>query len=187
IPASKENEFIEAVKEVIPNFTVGTPDNEKSALGPLISKKQFDRVQGYIQKGMDEGATLAVGGPGKPDGLEKGYYVKPTVLTNVKNDKTIAQEEIFGPVMSILTYDTLEEAIEIANDTLYGLTGYVIEEDSRTLIKGASSIREVRIEANKAPSDIAALFSGYKKTGNGRDWKDYGIEEYLEVKTVLEV
>src|SRR5699024_3304900 len=125
IPASKENEFIEAVKEVIPNFTVGTPDNEKSALGPLISKKQFDRVQGYIQKGMDEGATLAVGGPGKPDGLEKGYYVKPTVFTNVKNDMTIAQEEIFGPVMSILTYDTLEEAIEIANDTVYGLGGYV--------------------------------------------------------------
>src|SRR5699024_10324626 len=186
-PASKENEFIEAVKEVIPNITVGTPDNEKSALGPLISKKQFDRVQGYIQKGMDEGATLAVGGPGKPDGLEKGYYVKPTVFTNVKNDMTIAQEEIFGPVMSILTYDTLEEAIEIANDTVYGLAGYVIGEDSANIRKVASSIRAGRIEVNKAPADFGAPFGGYKQSGNGREWGDYGIEEYLEVKSVLGV
>src|SRR5699024_4059182 len=178
--AYKENEFIEAVKEVIPNLTVGTPDKEKSALGPLISKKQFDRLQGYIQKGMDEGATLAVGGPGKPDGLEKGYYVKPTVFTNVKNDMTIAQEEIFGPVMSILTYDTLEEAIEIANDTVYGLVGYVIGEDSANIRKVASSIRAGRIEVNKAPADFGAPSGGHKESGNARERGGCGIEGYLE-------
>src|SRR5699024_2161346 len=117
IPALKQEEFIEAVKKLLPNFKVGTPNQEKSRLGPLISQKQFDRVQGYIQKGIDEGATLAIGGLGKPAELEKGYYVKPTVFTNVKNEMTIAQEEIFGPVMSVITYDSLDEAIEIANDT----------------------------------------------------------------------
>src|SRR5699024_9683542 len=158
------------VKEGIPNFTVGKTDSEKSAREQLNSKKQFDRVQGYINIVMDEGATLAVGGPGKPDGLEKGYYEKPTVFTNVKNDMTIAKEEIYGPVMSILTYDTLEEAIEIANDTVYGLAGYVIGEDSANIRKVASSIRAGRIEVNKAPADFGAQFGGYKQSGNGREW-----------------
>src|SRR5699024_1792669 len=168
-------------------FTVGTPDNEKSALGPLISKKQFDRVQGYIQKGMDEGATLAVGGPGKPDGLEKGYYVKPTVFTNVKNDMTIAQEEIFGPVMSILTYDTLAEAIEIANDTGPRFAGDVSGGHAANIAQVAASIRAGTLEVDKAPADFGAPFGGYKQSGNGREWGDYGIEEYLEVTSVLGV
>ena len=185
IPASKEDEFIRAVQEILDEIEVGPPEDKASALGPLISKDQFDRVQGYIQKGIDEGATLAVGGLGKPEGLETGYYVNPTVFADVKNDMTIAQEEIFGPVMSIITYDTLDEAIEIANDTIYGLAGYVIGNDSEKLKKVASSIRAGRITVNKAPSDYSAPFGGYKQSGIGREWGDYGIEEYLEVKSIV--
>lgn len=185
IPASKKDEFIKAVKEVLADIKVGPPENETSKLGPLISQDQFDRVQGYIQKGIDEGAILAVGGLGKPEGLETGYYVKPTVFTDVENHMTIAQEEIFGPVMSVITYDTLDEAIEIANDTIYGLAGYVIGNDSETLKKVASSIRAGRITVNKAPSDYSAPFGGFKQSGIGREWGDYGIEEYLEVKSIV--
>ena len=185
VPASKQDEFVEAIKEILPSFKVGSPHNEDSALGPLISEQQFDRVQGYIQKGMDEGASLVGGGLGKPAGLEKGYYVKPTVFTNVSNDMTIAQEEIFGPVMSIISYETLDEAIEIANDTIYGLAGYVIGEDQEKLKKVASSIRAGRITVNKGASDYSAPFGGYKQSGIGREWGDYGIEEYLEIKSVL--
>ena len=185
IPASKKDEFIKAVKEVLADIKVGPPENETSRLGPLISQDQFDRVQNYIQKGIDEGATLSMGGLGKPEGLETGYYVKPTVFTDVKNEMTIAQEEIFGPVMSVITYDNLDEAIEIANDTIYGLAGYVIGNDSETLKKVASSIRAGRITVNKAPSDYSAPFGGFKQSGIGREWGDYGIEEYLEVKSIV--
>ena len=185
VPAAKKDAFIKAVKEILSDIKVGPPEKETSKLGPLISQDQFDRVQGYIQKGIDEGATLSVGGLGKPEGLETGYYVKPTVFTDVKNEMTIAQEEIFGPVMSVITYDTLDEAIEIANDTIYGLAGYVIGNDSETLKKVASSIRAGRITVNKAPSDYSAPFGGYKQSGIGREWGDYGIEEYLEIKSIV--
>ena len=185
IPASKKDAFVKAVKEVLTDIKVGPPENETSRLGPLISQDQFDRVQNYIQKGIDEGATLSMGGLGKPEGLETGYYVKPTVFTDVENHMTIAQEEIFGPVMSVITYDTLDEAIEIANDTIYGLAGYVIGNDSETLKKVASSIRAGRITVNKAPSDYSAPFGGFKQSGIGREWGDYGIEEYLEVKSIV--
>ncbi len=185
VPAAKKDAFIKAVKEILADIKVGPPEKETSKLGPLISQDQFDRVQGYIQKGIDEGATLSVGGLGKPEGLETGYYVKPTVFTDVKNEMTIAQEEIFGPVMSVITYDTLDEAIEIANDTIYGLAGYVIGNDSETLKKVASSIRAGRITVNKAPSDYSAPFGGYKQSGIGREWGDYGIEEYLEIKSIV--
>src|SRR5690625_403527 len=185
VPASKQDEVVEAIKEILPSFKVGSPHNEDSALGPLIAEQQFDRVQGYIQKGIDEGATLVGGGLGKPAGLEEGYYVKPTVFMNVSNDMTIAQEEIFGPVMSIISYETLDEAIEIANDTIYGLAGYVIGEDQEKLKKVASSIRAGRITVNKGASDYSAPFGGYKQSGIGREWGDYGIEEYLEIKSVL--
>lgn len=185
IPTNKQSAFIEAVKEQMTRFKVGSPLNEESALGPLISKQQFDRVQGYIQKGMDEGATLTLGGLGKPAGLETGYYVKPTVFTDVRNDMTIAQEEIFGPVMSVITYNDLDEAIEIANDTVYGLAGYVIGKDEEQLKKVASSIRAGRITVNKGGTDYSAPFGGYKQSGVGREWGSYGIEEYLEVKSIL--
>ena len=185
IPSSKEEEFIKAVEEVIANIEVGSPENESSTLGPLISEQQFDRVQSYIQKGIDEGATLTAGGLGKPNGLETGYYVKPTVFTNVRNNMTIAQEEIFGPVMSVLTYDTLDEAIEIANDTIYGLAGYVLGNNEEKLKKVASSIRAGRIAVNNGSNDYSAPFGGYKQSGIGREWGDYGIEEYLEVKSIV--
>ncbi|HET7577657.1 MAG TPA: aldehyde dehydrogenase family protein [Bacillales bacterium] len=185
IPESKHDEFIEAVKEVLPKFPVGDPQDGNTFLGPLVSEKQYHRVQGYIEKGIEEGATLVAGGTGKPDGLEKGYYVKPTVFADVKNDMVIAQEEIFGPVMSIITYKDLEEAIEIANDTVYGLAGYVVGEDNETVQKVASSIRAGRIVVNKAPADYSAPFGGYKQSGVGREWGDYGIEEYLEIKSIV--
>lgn len=185
VPESKHDEFIEAVKEVLPKFPVGDPQDGNTFLGPLVSEKQYHRVQGYIEKGIEEGATLVAGGTGKPEGLEKGYYVKPTVFSNVKNDMVIAQEEIFGPVMSILTYKDLDEAIEIANDTVYGLAGYVVGEDAKTVEKVASSIRAGRIVINKAPADYSAPFGGYKQSGVGREWGDYGIEEYLEIKSIV--
>lgn len=185
IPSSKEEEFIKAVEEVIANIEAGSPENENSMLGPLISEQQFDRVQSYIQKGIEEGATLTAGGLGKPNGLETGYYVKPTVFTNVRNNMTIAQEEIFGPVMSVLTYDTLDEAIEIANDTIYGLAGYVLGNNEEKLKKVASSIRAGRIAVNNGSNDYSAPFGGYKQSGIGREWGDYGIKEYLEVKSIV--
>lgn len=185
VPKSKINEFTEAVKEVLPNFPFGDPQNTTNFFGPLVSEKQYNRVQGYIKKGIEEGATLLIGGTGKPEGLEKGYYVKPTVFTNVKNDMVIAQEEIFGPVMSILTYDDLDEAIEIANDTVYGLAGYVVGEDKEKVRKVATSIRAGLINVNGAPFDFAACFGGYKQSGIGREWGVFGIEEYLEIKSVV--
>ncbi len=185
VPKSMKSEFEEAVKNVLPEFPVGDPQDKNSFTGPLVSKKQWDRVQGYIEKGTEEGATLLTGGTGKPEGLDKGYFVKPTVFTDVKNDMVIAQEEIFGPVMSIITYETVDEAIEIANDTLYGLAGYVVGEDPETLQKVATSIRAGQITVNKAKTDFSAPFGGFKQSGIGREWGDFGIEEYLEPKAVM--
>ncbi len=185
VPKSKHDEFIEAVKAVLPNYRVGDPQDGTNFLGPLISEQQYERVQGYIEKGIEEGATIVEGGTGKPEGMEKGYYVKPTVFTNVKNDMVIAQEEIFGPVMSVITYENIDEAIEIANDTIYGLAGYVVGEDQETVQKVANSIRAGRIIVNGASGDFSAPFGGYKQSGIGREWGDYGIEEYLEVKSVV--
>src|SRR5699024_4253743 len=151
-------------EEILPRFTVGDP-REENASGPLVCEKQWNTVQGYIQKGIDEGATLLTGGTGKPDGLDKGYFAKQTVFTDVTNDMVIAQEEIFGPVSVVITYDTLEEAIEIANDIVYGLAGYVIGEDPETLEKVASSIRAGQIRVNNAKTDFSAPFGGYKQSG----------------------
>ncbi|KGX84883.1 aldehyde dehydrogenase family protein [Pontibacillus marinus] len=184
VPSSMKEAFEEAVKNVLNKFPVGNP-REKSFVGPLVAQKQWDRVQSYIEKGIEEGATLLAGGTGKPEGLETGYYAKPTVFTDVKNDMTIAQEEIFGPVMSIITYDTVDEAIEISNDVVYGLAGYVVGQDPDTLKKVASSIRAGRIVVNNAAPDFAAPFGGYKQSGIGREWGDHGIDEFLETKAIL--
>ncbi|MGP4060817.1 aldehyde dehydrogenase family protein [Halobacillus sp. H74] len=184
VPSSMKESFEKAVKNVLPEFPVGNP-REDNRTGPLVAKKQWDTVQSYIEKGQEEGATLLVGGTGKPEGLDKGYYAKPTVFTDVKNDMVIAQEEIFGPVMSIITYDSIDEAIEIANDTYYGLAGYVVGENPENLRKVASGIRAGRVKVNDAEADFAAPFGGYKRSGIGREWGDYGIEEYLETKTIL--
>src|SRR5699024_9681559 len=161
IPASKKDEFYDALKELITKFKVGRPDDKSARVGPVISQQQYDRVQYYIEKGIEEGATLLAGGLGKPEGLDKGYYVKPTIFTDVTNDMTIAQEEIFKPVMSVITYDTVDEAIEIENDTIDGLSGYVLGKDEETIEKVARSIRAGRITINRAPADYSSPFGGY--------------------------
>ncbi|NUI94340.1 aldehyde dehydrogenase family protein [Staphylococcus borealis] len=184
IPESKKEDFLTALKEEFSNVKVGDPREEGTQVGPIISKKQFDTVQSYIDKGIEEGAELFYGGPGKPEGLNKGYFARPTIFINVDNDMTIAQEEIFGPVASVITYNDLDEAIKIANDTKYGLAGYVIGKDKETLQKVARSIEAGRIEINEAGNQPDLPFGGYKQSGIGREWGDYGIEEFLEVKSI---
>ncbi len=184
VPNSIKEDFLKAVKEQFSSVKVGNPREEGTQVGPIISKKQFDQVQSYIDKGIEEGAELFYGGPGKPEGLEKGYFARPTIFINVDNNMTIAQEEIFGPVMSVITYNDLDEAIEIANDTKYGLAGYVIGNDKDTLHKVARSIEAGTVEINEAGRKPDLPFGGYKQSGLGREWGDYGIEEFLEVKSI---
>lgn len=184
IPENMKDDFLEKLKEKISAVKVGNPREDGIEVGPLISKKQFDRVQGYIEKGQEEGATLYYGGTGKPDGLEKGYFVKPTIFTDVDNGMTIAQEEIFGPVMSVITYGDLDEAIHIANDTVYGLAGYVVGKDKDKLQKVARSIEAGTISINDCTGPQTLPFGGYKQSGIGREWGDYGLEEFLEVKSI---
>lgn len=184
IPESMKDKFIEAAKEKMSQVKVGDPREEGVQMGPIISKKQFDQVEDYIQKGIDEGAELVLGGVGKPEGLDKGYFAKPTIFANVDNQMTIAQEEIFGPVMSIITYKDLKEAIEIANETKYGLAGYVYGKDLNTLRKVAHEVEAGTIEINEAGRKPDLPFGGYKQSGIGREWGDYGIEEFLEIKSI---
>src|SRR3984957_13157734 len=169
-----------AVAEAV---AVGDPAN-KAAIGPVASGAQFKKVQGLIQKGIDEGATLVVGGPGRPNGLDTGFYVRPTVFAGVTNGMTIAREEIFGPVLCILGYDTLDEAVEIANDTDYGLAGYVSAADIDVARAVARRLRAGSVAINHA-FDLNAPFGGYKRSGNGREWSEFGFHEYLEIKSAL--
>ena len=149
---------------------------------------QFEKIQRLIETGIDEGAELVTGGPGRPDGLDRGYFVKPTVFANVRNDMTIAREEIFGPVLCILPYDTEDEAIRIANDTPYGLSGYVSSGDpERALRVARAAAHRQRAPQRRHASTSAAPFGGYKQSGNGREWGEYGFEEFLEVKAVMGV
>lgn len=184
IPASIKDEFIKKAKQYMHEVVVGDPNDETTTMGPVISKKQFDQVQSYIDIGEKEGAKLYHGGTGKPDGLDKGYFAKPTIFTDVDNKMQIAQEEIFGPVMSVLTYKDLDEAIEIANDTKYGLAGYVMGNDKASLKKIARSIEAGTVGINDVPGQSDLPFGGYKQSGLGREWGDFGIEEFLEVKTI---
>ncbi|WP_102143350.1 aldehyde dehydrogenase family protein [Mycobacterium hubeiense] len=183
VPNSRMDEAVEIARQTASQVKVGDPD-DKTAIGPVASKAQFDKIQGLIQKGIDEGATVVVGGVGRPDGLDTGYYVKPTVFANVTNDMTIAREEIFGPVLCILGYDDLDQAIEIANDTEYGLAGYVSAADLDKARAVARRIRAGSVAINHA-FDMNAPFGGYKRSGNGREWSEFGFEEYLEVKAAL--
>jgi len=184
IPESMKDEFLEKVKEKMADVKVGNPREEGVKMGPLISRKQYDTVQSYINKGIEEGATLYHGGADQPEGLTEGFYVKPTVFTDVNNKMTIAQEEIFGPVMSVITYKDLDEAIALANDTKYGLAGYVFGEDAETLKKVARSIEAGTVEINNAKGGADLPFGGYKQSGLGREWGDFGIDEFLEVKSI---
>ncbi|MBU6206075.1 MAG: aldehyde dehydrogenase family protein [Alphaproteobacteria bacterium] len=183
VPHKRMAEAVAVAKGVAEGTTVGEP-NGNFAIGPVVSKAQFEKIQGLIQKGIDEGATLVAGGTGRPEGLDKGYYVKPTVFANVTNDMTIAREEIFGPVLSILGYDSVDDAVEIANDTDYGLAGYVAGADHDACLNVAKRIRAGWLGVNDG-FDMNAAFGGYKKSGNGREWGEHGFAEYLEVKSII--
>ncbi len=162
----------------------GAPQNEQTRMGPVVSETQWLKIQGLIQKGIDEGATLVCGGTGRPEGLHRGWYVKPTVFSNVSNDMTIAREEIFGPVLSIIPYEGEEEAVRIANDTPYGLAGYVTSGNLERARRVAAKLRAGMVHINGAPLDSLAPFGGYKQSGNGREWGAHGMEEFLELKSV---
>ena len=184
VPRNKIGEAAEIAKAVAEATVVGDPQAEGTQVGPLVSDQQWNKVQALIQAGSDEGATLVTGGTGRPEGLAKGYYVKPTVFSDVSNDMTIAREEIFGPVLSILPYDDDDEAIRIANDTPYGLSGYVSSSNIERARMVASRLKTGMVHINGAPLDAQAPFGGYKQSGNGREWGPHGIEEFLEVKSV---
>ncbi|WP_395310524.1 aldehyde dehydrogenase family protein [Mycobacterium sp. AMU20-3851] len=183
VPNSRMEEAIAIAEQIGASVRVGDLSDEK-AIGPVASKVQYDKIQRLIQAGIDAGADLVVGGTGRPDGLDTGYYVKPTVFANVSNDMVIAREEIFGPVLCILGYEDLDDAVEIANDTEYGLAGYVWSADIERARAVARRIRAGSVAINHA-FDINAPFGGYKTSGNGREWGDFGFHEYLEVKAAL--
>ena len=184
VPSKRMGEAIAVAKETAEKVTVGDP-NGNSQLGPVVSRVQFDKIQKLIQAGIDEGATLVTGGVGRPEGLDKGYYVKPTVFANVNNEMTIGKEEIFGPVISILGYETLDQAIAIGNDTEYGLAAYVQAADLEQARKVASKLRAGQVSINGGGGDMMAPFGGYKMSGNGREWGDFAFHEFLETKAIL--
>jgi acyl-CoA reductase-like NAD-dependent aldehyde dehydrogenase len=184
VPRAKHDQAVAIAKRVAESFTVGPAFDESSKLGPLVSDVQRERVRGYIRKGIQEGATLVTGGAEKPEGLDKGYFVKPTVFANVRNDMTIAQEEIFGPVLSIIPYDSEEDAIRIANDTIYGLGGGVWSKDPEHAKRVARRLRTGQISINGGGFNILAPFGGFKQSGRGREFGHWGFEEYLEVKSM---
>jgi len=184
VPKARMEEAAAAAASVADATIVGDPRDEKTEVGPLVSELQWNKVQDLIQKGIDEGATLAAGGTGKPGGIEKGYFARPTVFANVSNDMTIAREEIFGPVLSIIPYDDEDEAVRIANDTPYGLSGYVSSSDLDRARKVAARMRTGMVHINGAWADSASPFGGYKQSGNGREWGAHGIDEFLEVKSI---
>ena len=184
VPRAKLDEAAAIAAKVSESVVVGDPKAEGTTMGPVVSEVQFNKIQGLIQAGIDEGATLVCGGVGRPEGLEHGYFVKPTIFSNVNNDMTIAREEIFGPVLVMLPYDTEEEAIAIANDTPYGLAGYVQGDDMDRVMGVASQIRAGNISINGKSGDLNTPFGGYKQSGNGREWGAHGFTDYLEVKAV---
>ena len=184
VPRAMMAEAAEAAGARASSTVAGDPEAENTRIGPVVSEQQWNKIQGLIQKGIDEGANLVAGGPGRPEGLDKGFYVKPTVFSDVSNDMTIAREEIFGPVLTIIPYDDDDDAVRIANDTPYGLSGYVVSSDLDRARSVASRLRTGMVHINGAPLDEMAPFGGYKHSGNGREWGPHGIEEFLEVKSV---
>jgi aldehyde dehydrogenase (NAD+) len=184
VPRDKLDEATEIAARVAETFTPGDPFEPTTRLGPLASAAQRDRVRGYIQKGIEEGATLAAGGAEAPEGLDKGYFVRPTVFTNVESSMTIAQEEIFGPVLSILPYDDEDDAVRIANDTVYGLAGGVWSADPERAKAVARRIRTGQVEINGGAFNVQAPFGGFKQSGYGRELGPHGLEEYFELKSL---
>ena len=184
VPESRMDEAAEIVKAAAEKVRVGDPTADTTTAGPVVSDVQYDRIQKLIQKGIDEGAKVEIGGTGRPDGMEKGYFVRPTVFSHVSNDMTIAREEIFGPVLSLIGYKDDDDAVRIANDTDYGLSGYVSGEPEHAK-QVARRIRTGNVHLNGSPVDMNAPFGGYKQSGNGREWGRYGFEEFLEVKAIM--
>jgi len=185
VSAAQHDQALEIARSVAEAMRVGDPMTDGTMLGPVVSQMQYDKIQRLIKAGIDEGATLATGGLGLPQGLERGYFVKPTVFGNVNNQMTIAREEIFGPVLSILPYKSEEEAVQIANDTLYGLSAYVSSGDGEHAHSVARRLRAGNVHINGAQLDFNASFGGYKQSGNGREWGEAGFEEFLELKAVF--
>ena len=184
VPLAKMKEAAAIAKAVADKAKPGDPKSADTTMGPVVNRVQWEKIQGLIKKGIDEGATLVTGGLGRPDGLNKGYYVRPTIFADVTNDMTIAREEIFGPVLSILGYKDEDDAVRTANDTPYGLAGYVSSGDVERARRVARRIRAGNVNINGAANERAAPFGGYKQSGNGREWGRFGVEEYLEVKAV---
>jgi aldehyde dehydrogenase (NAD+) len=185
VPQSKMAEAAAVAKQVAESTKIGDPSAEDTAMGPLVSKAQYEKVQRLIQKGIDEGATLATGGSDRPEGLSKGYFARPTVFADVRNDMTIAREEIFGPVLCILPYEGEDDAVRIANDSPYGLAAFVTSGDVERARRVAKRIRAGNVHINGARVDFGGSFGGYKQSGNGREWGEAGLEEFLELKSVF--
>ena len=184
VPAERLAEAADIAAKRADSTTPGDPQAEGTRIGPVVSEAQWNKIQGLIQAGIDEGAILVAGGTGRPEGLDQGYYVRPTVFSGVSNDMTIAREEVFGPVLSIIPYKDEDEAIRIANDTPYGLSGYVSSTSIEHARSVAARLHTGMVHINNASLDAQAPFGGYKQSGNGREWGPHGIEEFLETKSV---
>jgi aldehyde dehydrogenase (NAD+) len=184
VPEALHDQVVEMAVDAAAKYTVGDPTDEKTRIGPMSSRTQQERVRAYISTGMEEGAELAVGGPTTPDGLETGAYVRPTIFSGVRSDMRIAQEEIFGPVLSVMPYSDEDEAVEIANSTGYGLAGAVFAGSQERGVEVARRMRTGQVDVNGGAFNPMAPFGGYKQSGNGREWGKYGLEEYLEAKAV---
>jgi aldehyde dehydrogenase (NAD+) len=186
VPKSRLEEVKRNIRDAMRVFTVGDPADPKTAIGPMVSQKQYDRVESYIRKGIEEGAEVLVGGEGHPPGFEAGYFVKPTVFVNVTNEMTIAREEIFGPVLCVIAYDSQEDAIRIANDSKYGLHSAVLGTDLTRARRVASQIRAGRVVINGMTDDPQAPWGGFKYSGVGREYGRYGIQAFVETRAILE-
>ena len=184
VPHGRLDEAASIATSIAGKTNTGNPRAAETMIGPVVNRAQWVKIQGLIKSGIDEGATLAAGGPGRPAGINKGFYVRPTVFANVTNDMTIAREEIFGPVLSIIGYEDEDDVVRIANDTPYGLAGYISSGDVERARRIARRIRAGTVNVNGASLDMAAPFGGYKQSGNGREWGRFGLEEFLEVKAV---
>lgn len=185
VPASRKDQAYAIATASAEKVVVGDPSDESTVIGPLVSDIQYEKVQKLIETGIAEGANLLTGGTGKPEGLNRGYYTKPTVFGDVKNDMTIAREEIFGPVLSLITYDSIDDAVAIANDTDYGLAAYVSGQDKDKLTAIARRLRAGQVHINYGSGGADAPFGGYKQSGNGREKAEWGLEEFLEVKAIM--
>jgi aldehyde dehydrogenase (NAD+) len=184
VPQERMAEAIEIARQATESVVVGAPDGEGTAVGPVVSEAQWGKVQGLIEKAIDEGATLVVGGPGRPEGIDSGYFVRPTVFANVTNEMTIAREEIFGPVLTLIGYADEDDAVRIANDTSYGLSGMVSSNDPQRARTVARRMRTGMVHLNGAPLAMDAPFGGYRQSGNGREFAAHGLREFLEAKSI---